>query len=136
MKYSHHQTKYIRLRTYRHPGTMFGDVTQYGRFLWLYVCSWGMDVQWRLERRKLCECKLLFVFTALGAMFIIDSSTLMKVVGSPKRWSLSNKLHGVTPQNAEYNSDLKCKVSVITKRCGELYQNVHFSSGPFYFLQP
>jgi hypothetical protein len=66
-------------------------------------------------------------------MCITNPFTLMKVVGSPKRLCLSTKLHGVTPQNAEYNSDLKCRTSDGKNTYGELYQNLHFSSGPFIF---
>ena len=113
-----------------------------GRFLWLYLFSRGngrwdiYEVQWRLERRRSCNCKLRFVFPAAVAMCITTPSTLMKVVGSPKRWCLSTELHGVTFHNAEYNSALQCRASGGTKSCGELHQNIHFTSGPFYFLNP
>jgi hypothetical protein len=109
-----------------------------GRFIWLYLCSRakGRDiwqVQCRLEKRKFCKCDLRFVFHAVVAMCITNPFTLMKVVGSPKRLCLSAKLHGVTLQHAEYNSDLKCRTSGGTKTYGELYQNLHISSSPFIF---
>jgi hypothetical protein len=66
-------------------------------------------------------------------MCITTPFTLMKVVGSPKHLCLSAELHGVTLQNAEYNSKLKCRTSGGTKTYGELYQNLHFSSGSFMF---
>jgi hypothetical protein len=111
-----------------------------GRFLWLCLCSRGemtwdiCKLQWRLERRKSCKCKLRFVFPVVMAMYITKPSTLMKVVGSPKRWCLSTKLHGVTLQNTEYNSDLQCRASGGTKSCRELHQNTHFNCGPLYVL--